>query len=388
MEFIRDIAENVQYGATHYPVVTLIGPRQSGKTTLAKQLFGKKTYANLEEPDIRQQALADPRGFLSQFPDGAIIDEIQHAPELLSYIQAIVDEKKHNGLFVITGSQQLSLNEAITQSLAGRTDIIKLLPLSITEVKQHLPSQQAENYLFNGFYPSVYSRNIEPVRFYRNYLETYVQRDVRQLLAVKDLNKFMLFIKLCAGRIGQLFNASQLANAVGVSSHTIDEWLSVLETSFILFRLPPYYNNIKKRLIKSPKIYFYDTGLACYLLDIQTPTQVARDPLYGQLFENLVLLELMKTQYNKGIDHPLYFYRDSSQHEVDVIFKRGSELSAIEIKAAKTFHPQFVQQLDYLQKLFPEQLTKRYVIYNGDIESQFHNTEIHGLNSTWQPLIE
>lgn len=387
MEFNRDIYSHIQKGAKEYPVVTILGPRQSGKTTAVKTLFPDKPYANLEQPDVRELAIHDPRAFLNQYPQGAIIDEIQRAPELLSYLQVVVDEHPQAGLFILTGSQQLSLNEAITQSLAGRTDIIKLLPLSITELTQSNVYLATDELIFKGFYPKLHAHSLNTLRFYRNYLETYVERDVRRLLAIKDFTRFELFLKLCAARMGQIFNASELSNEVGVSSHTIKDWLSVLEASFIIFRLPPYYTNIKKRLIKSPKIYFYDTGLASYLLGIHSRHQVRRDPLYGHLFENLVVSELMKTLFNSGQPTNLYFYRDSSQKEVDVLFEQGRQLTAIEIKSAQTFTKEFVQPLHYLKNLLHDRIQKSYLIYDGDMTQPFQGTQLLNVKDAYQTVV-
>lgn len=376
MQFKRQVEADISHSATQYPVVTILGPRQSGKTTTVRTLFSKKPYANLEIPDVRALALSDPRAFLRQYPDGVVLDEIQRAPDLLSYIQAIVDEHQKPGEFILTGSQQLALNEAISQSLAGRTDIIKLLPLSLVELATCNIEYTAPEYIYTGFYPKIYAQNLDPTRYYRNYFETYVERDVRRLLDIKDLMKFELFVKLCAGRIGQLFNANHLANEVGVSTHTINSWLSVLEASFIVFRLPPYFANMNKRLIKTPKIYFYDVGLASYLLSIQTQTQIRRDPLYGNLFENMVVVELLKTRYNQGQEPNLYFYRDSSQREVDLLYKSGQQLTAIEIKSAATFTTQFLNAITYLQAQLPKQLAHSYIIYDGDLTNKVKGTQL------------
>jgi predicted AAA+ superfamily ATPase len=284
-----------------------------------------------------------------------------------------VDKKQQNGLFILTGSQQLDLNAAISQSLAGRTDIVRLLPLSIEELAQEQP---VEELLLKGFYPRLQTQQLEPTRFYRNYFETYVERDLRQLINVKNLSKFELFIRLCAGRIGQLFNASSIANEVGVSSHTISEWMSVLEASFILFKLPPYFANINKRLTKSPKYYFYDVGLACYLLGIETQQQLKRDPLYGNLFENLVILEAVKARYNQGKNANFYFYRDSTGVEIDLIFEHARKFTAIEIKSAQTFHQEFLKNINKVKEDFKGQIQNSYLVFNGELTSKFKDTQL------------
>ena len=373
MTIQRIIEQDVLHAATQYPVVAVLGPRQSGKTTLVKTIFHDRPYRNLEHPEIRQLAQQDPQGFLSELPHGGVIDEIQHAPALLSYLQVIVDEHQQPGEFIITGNQQFALNQAITQSLAGRVDIVTLLPLSLREIHETRPNCTTQDALFQGGYPKLYSQPLNPTRYYRNYVSTYVERDVRSLLNVTDLNKFQHFLVLCAGRIGQLLNASDLAGALGVSSHTINAWLSVLEASFITFRLSPYFANIGKRLTKAPKLYFYDVGLATYLLGITHPGQLPRDPAYGHLFENLVVTELLKQDYNQGQKPNLFFYRDSAGHEVDILRVNGQNIAAFEVKSAQTFHPEFVKQLGYLQDMLGNQLTQQSVIYNGKRHTTFHD---------------
>ncbi len=335
-----------------FPVVTLTGPRQSGKTTLSQMTFPGFNYCNLEHPDVRHFARTDPISFFRQYPTPLIIDEIQRVPELLSYIQVDVDEKRQNGLYLLTGSQQLNLNAAITQSLAGRSAILTLLPFSIQEISQYgLDHFSRDTYLFTGFLPRIYDQQ-QPVSIaYRSYLQTYLERDIRQLINVKELTTFEKFLKLLAGRVGQLVNLNSLANETGVSSTTINHWLSVLEASYIIFRLKPYHQNFGKRTIKSPKIYFIEPGLACYLLEIEDEKQVARDPLLGGLFENMVIAEALKARYNKGFDGNLYFFRDSNQFEVDLLFKKDGILTSVEIKASMTFNDDFVKNLHRFQKI-------------------------------------
>lgn len=374
--FTRLIENELIRLANDYPVVTVVGPRQSGKTTLVKHCFSDKPYINLELLNTRNLALTDPQGFLDEYPEGAIIDEIQRAPDLLSYIQVIVDEKQKKGMFILTGSHQLSLHHAISQSLAGRTALLKLLPLSIAELTAAGFDYDINDYFLKGFYPRIHKDNLEPTKAYDNYFQTYVERDVRQLINVKDINTFEQFIKLCAGRIGQLLNINNLANELGYSSHTIKHWLSILEASFIIFRLQPFYQNINKRLTKSSKLYFTDIGLATFLLEIENQSQLSSHPNRGNLFENMVILEVMKYRYNQGLSPHIYFYRDSYDHEVDLIIKMANQLIPIEIKAAKTFSTQFTKGINYLQNLLPEQINKGFIIYSGEQVQRIHNIRL------------
>ena len=289
----RSIETVLQVLSTKYPVVTITGPRQSGKTTLCKKVFANKPYANLETPDIRQFAMDDPRGFLAQYPDGAILDEIQRAPDLVSYLQPMVDEDQREGLFILTGSQQLEVSNTVNQSLAGRTALLKLLPFSIEEIQSTFPLPDIDNLLYQGFYPRIWDKQLNPTQCLSDYFETYIERDLRQLITIKDLNLFQRFIKLCAGRTGQLLNVNSLANDTGVSHTTAGNWLSILEASYIIFLLQPYHRNISKRLVKSPKLFFYDVGLASFLINIENEKQITRDPLRGNLFENLVIVEAL-----------------------------------------------------------------------------------------------
>ena len=373
MSFIsRDMTKELLDLAASYPVVTVLGPRQSGKTTLVRHLFQSKPYVSLENPDLRYFAEDDPRGFLQQYPEGAIFDEIQRASWLLSYIQEIVDESKNKGMYILTGSHQHELHQSISQSLAGRTGIIKLLPFCLSELPKEYQNQDIEYYLFNGMYPRIYNDKLKPNSFYSSYLQTYVERDVRQMINIKDLSMFQRFIKLCASRIGQLFNAHSISNELGVSSHTIGQWLSILEASFVVFRLQPYFENLGKRIIKSPKLYFTDVGLATYCLDITRQEQLTRDPLRGNLVENFIISELIKQRLNQGITTPVYFYRDSNQNEVDLLIKSGNELCPIEIKSSKTFNPIFLKGLKNFQAMVPERCNRAYLIYTGDHEQDIN----------------
>lgn len=372
----RSIQKELKEAARQYPVVTITGPRQSGKTTLVKELFPKKAYVNLEALDTRAFAQTDPRGFLNQFPKGAIFDEIQQAPALLSYIQVDVDEIKQAGRFILTGSHQLALHEAVSQSLAGRTAILNLLPLTIPELISAGFNFTLDEYLLNGFFPRIYADKLNPTKAYRNYLQTYIERDVRQMHHIRDLKTFQNFLKLCAGRIGSVLNRESLGNDAGISGVTVNQWLSILEASFILFQLPPYFENFGKRVIKSPKLYFTDVGLAAYLLGIENLAQLSRDPLRGFLVENLVVLELMKARLNKGLEPQLYYYRDNHQNEVDVIFKQAQHLIPVEIKASQTFHPNFLKGLHFYQNLVGTRAPGGFLIYTGEHQQRVGKLEV------------
>ena len=348
-----------------YPVVTLTGPRQAGKTTLCRQTFAELPNVNLEAVDIREFATEDPRGFLARFPDGAVLDEVQRAPDLLSYIQVIVDERQHNGLFVLTGSRQLLIDERVSQSLAGRTGLMTLLPLTISEVHEFDVTPATDELIYTGFYPRIYDHGIEPTRALGDYFATYVERDVRQLSEIRDLSLFRRFVKLCAGRCGQLLNYQNLANDAGISHATAREWISILEASYIVFLLPPHHANIRKRLTKSPKLYFHDVGLASYLLGIDKATQVSTHPLRGALFENLVIAEALKQRFNAGRQSNLEFYRDSSGLEVDAIASRGEGLVGIEIKAGATLQSDHLAGLKKIVDILPQPFVGRILVHDG-----------------------
>lgn len=373
----RNITSEILAMAKSYPVITLTGPRQSGKTTLTRMLFPQKPYVSMENPDERALAESDPRHFLERFKDGAIIDEVQRTPFLLSYIQEIVDMRPtEKALFILTGSHQLALYESISQSLSGRTAVLKLLPLSIDELSEFTPNFSCDDYLFHGMYPRIYADQIDPTKFYRDYLATYVERDVRQMINVKDLKLFQNFLKLCAGRVGQPVNTNNLSNEVGVSHTTIVNWLSILEASFVIFRLSPYFENFGKRVTKTQKIYFTDVGLARYLLDIHTKEQLTRDPLRGNLFENFVIIELVKHQINKGIEPNFYFYRDSNDNEIDCLYRQGHQIVAIEIKVAQTFTFGFLKNIQNFKQVSGDRFKKGYVIYTGMQEQQIGEDDL------------
>ena len=362
----RHIEQELRQLITEYPVVTILGARQSGKTTLARELLDDWDYSNLEAPEIRQLAEDDPKAFLAQFPGRVILDEIQRVPALLSYIQVIVDESPQNGRFVLTGSHQLALREAITQSLAGRTSILNLYPFSIAELRDAgIVFNTPWDYIYQGFLPRIYDQNQRPTQAYSNYYQTYVERDVRQLINLRDLSVFEKFIKLLAGRVGQLMDYSSLANDVGVSATAIRQWLSILEASFVVFKLSPYYENFGKRVVKSPKYFFTDTGLLAFLLGIEKSDQVARDPLIGQMFENLVVIECLKIRANQGKTPNLYFFRDSNGNEVDILFESGRDLIAIEVKSSATYRQELLKGLKRLRGLTAN-VKQSYLVYSGE----------------------
>ena len=349
-----------------YPVVTVVGPRQAGKTTLVRSTLTDFDYVSLENPEIRQLATDDPKAFLRRYPSPVIFDEIQRVPTLLSYIQEVVDNNKDNGQFVLTGSHQLELREAVSQSLAGRTGVLHLLPLSIEELNDaQFSVENFESCIYTGFLPRIHAGQQRPSIAYANYYQTYVERDVRQLINLKDVNIFAKFIRVLAGRVGQIINYQSLSNDVGVCAKTIKQWISILEASYLIFSLPPYFENFGKRMIKSPKYYFTDTGLLCYLLNIEKEEQVSRDPLVGHLFENLVILEALKSCYNQGLSPNLYFSRDSEGHEIDLLWLSGGRLNGFEIKSASTWTSGFKKELlRFSDKV--ALLATASVVYNGD----------------------
>jgi predicted AAA+ superfamily ATPase len=366
----RNIEPLFRQLAGQYPIVTLVGPRQSGKTTLARMVFPDKPYVTLEDPDMRRFAMEDPRSFLATYQEGAVIDEIQRAPELPSYLQSMVDAQPVAGRFILTGSQQFELMTQVSQSLAGRTALLRLLPLTLAERALMRPIQTQDplalpTCLLSGFYPRVHDQNLQASQAMGDYFATYVERDLRQLAAVQDLRLFERFVRLCAGRTGQLLNLNNLANDAGISQPTARAWLDLLQTSFIVHVLPPWFVNSGKRLIKSPKLYFVDTGLACWLLGLRTPEQVQRDPLWGALFENFVVMEALKDRFNQGENSPLYFYRDSEGNEVDLLMPIGRQLHAIEIKAGATVNPDYFKGLKRFDAHHPGTLRSGCVVFGG-----------------------
>jgi len=360
--------------AEEYPVVTIIGPRQSGKTTLAKALFPDHEYVNLEEPDTRELARKHPRDFFKNYSGNLIIDEVQRVPELLSYVQVIADDVNRKGQFILTGSHQPQIRANITQSLAGRTALVSLLPLTIAELSGAGITLDRDEYIYKGFMPRIYSESVTPKYLYQNYYATYVERDVRQLINVANQNSFERFIKLLAGRIGQLINLNSLACDVGVSQPTLNTWISILEASFIVFRLPCYFVNFGKRVIKTPKLYFTDVGLAASLLEIESPNQVFRDPLIGSLFENMIVADVLKTMYNCGKNSGIYYFRSQSGLEVDLILSKERELIPIEIKSGVTFDTSFSKNIKLFRKL-SDNIAVGYVVYGGDKSVKIEGTE-------------
>ncbi|MFA6998748.1 MAG: ATP-binding protein [Victivallaceae bacterium] len=353
--------------AGYFPVVTILGPRQSGKTTLAKSCFPDYNYVNLDNQSDRQLAMDDPVAFFELHKAPVIIDEVQRVPQLLNAVQIHADAQNKNGIFILTGSHQPALHAGISQSLAGRTGILKLLPFSINELNAAGIKLSRDEYILNGFLPRLYDKNIPPDVIYSSYYQTYVERDVRQLINVSNQHAFEVFVKLLAGRVGQIVSLNSMAGDVGVSSTTLGSWLSVLEASYIIFRLPCYFENFGKRQIKSPKIYFTDVGLAAYLLGIENANQVARDPLFGGLFENLVILEALKARYNLGKEPELYYFRDKQGFEIDLILNQGRRLLPIEIKGGMTYDFSFAKDLQRFCKLANNTFTPA-VIYAGDTE--------------------
>lgn len=364
----RELKHELRAAAREYAVVTLLGPRQSGKTTLARVCFPDKPWVSLEDPDVRLAAQTDPRGFLAQYPDGLILDEVQRAPELLSYLQGMVDRDARPGRFILTGSHQPRLQEAIAQSLAGRTAVLTLWPLSLAELRQSgALLEDAFARIVRGTYPRVERDGLDPGRFYAGYVQTYLERDVRALLQVRDLTAFQRFVTLLAGRIGQLVNLTALANDVGVSVPTLRQWLSVLQATYLVFELPAWSINVRKRVVKSSKLYFADTGLAAWLLGIETAEQARRDPLRGALYENLLIADALRSLANRGVRAELFFYRDAAGHEVDLLIRRQGRLIPYEIKSAATFTRDFLKGLRHLKDELGDALAPGFVLYDGPV---------------------
>lgn len=376
----RKIKAELLACASEYPAVTILGPRQSGKTTLAKMVFPKRIYLSLEDPDVRRQAQQDPRGLLEGIGrGGAILDEIQRVPELLSYLQGLIDADREPGRFILTGSHQLELHEAITQSLAGRTAVLELMPFTVEEVRRYPDCpQDSYTWIQRGFYPGLHQNLLEPKRFFRSYLATYIERDLRAMIKLKDLSQFETFLHLLAGRVGQIVNYASLAGDVGVSATTIKHWISILKASYIVFELPPWFANIRKRLVKSSKLYFVDVALAAWLLGLDTPSQIERDPLRGSLYENLLVMEVVKRLLNQGQKPQLYFFRDSKGHEVDLLAtSAGRSFSAIEIKSASTFQPEFTKGIEVFRACVGDDTEVHSQLwYNGQRKTNYQGTTV------------
>ncbi|MBQ6942518.1 MAG: ATP-binding protein [Akkermansia sp.] len=371
----RAITAHVQKLMSMYPVVTIAGPRQSGKTTLARHLYPEYDYVSMEDLRARQYFYQDPTHFLEQHKAPCIFDEVQNTPELLSYLQGIVDEENRPGMYILTGSRQMELQETVTQSLAGRTGVVDLLPLSMQELKDAGIHLGRDEMLFTGCLPRVYEMGLDPQQVYLDYWRTYLERDVRQIVNVRSLKHFELFLKLLATRVGQVVNCSSLATDVGVSSSTIGEWLSVLEASYVIFTLYPYYKNYGKRLTKSPKIYFTEPGVIPCLLDIETPAQLGRDPLLGHIFENMVVVEALKARFNAGKRSNLYFFRDTRGFEIDLILEEHRRPRPVEIKAGMTFTPAMVRNVQHFAEIVEESLPP-CLVYGGDTLGMYHNVQV------------
>ena len=371
----RKIEETILEASKYFSVIAVSGPRQSGKSTLLTQLFPLYEKYSLKDLNILDYAKNDPIAFLNQTDEGMFIDEIQRCPQLLDYIQGIVDNnpKRH---FALSGSSNFEVMKNLSEPLAGRTGVFELLPMSIQEVTGKVDLDNLNQILYNGLYPSICAKKNIAKFFYPSYVRTYLEKDVRDLLQIKDQIRFTKFLKLCAARIGSLFNASELGAEVGVSSKTISHWLSVLQASYLITLLPPYYENIPKRLVKSPKLYFNDPGLACYLLDIESPQQLDRDKMRGAIFENMIVMEAIKHRYNMGLEGGVFFYRDSNQNEVDLLIKQGGELTAIEVKSSMTYSSSFEKALTQIEGWIKTPISKKAIVYSGDFENTSGNINL------------
>ncbi len=372
----RDITQRAKELLTKFPVLLITGPRQSGKTYFVKKKFSNFNYISLEDIDLRTAARTDPRGFLESLGEKVIFDEIQRAPELLSYIQTRVDRLDKNSIYILTGSHQLYLMNNISQSLSGRVAILNLLPFSLQEIKDLIDKNNSDEILIKGFYPRIYDHNIEPSDFYSSYIATYIERDVRALTNIKDLTSFETFIKLLSGRTAQILNLSSIGNDCGVSHNTIKNWISILEASYIIYRLKPYYKNIRKRLIKTPKIHLIDPGIVSYLLGIKNISNISFHPLKGNIFETMVFSEILKTIYNKGLKYDLSYYRDIGGKEIDVIIEGENQLALIEIKSSKTISNDFFKSFKNTKEIFRGKQIFNYLIYAGEYEFVHNNIKI------------
>ncbi|MGM0432376.1 MAG: ATP-binding protein [Spirochaetota bacterium] len=383
----RIIESELLKTSREYPVVTIIGPRQSGKTTLARMTFPDYEYVNLEQPEYRNLAIEDPKTFFHRFSTPMILDEIQNVPQLLSWIQVAVDQTPQlKAQFILTGSHQLTLHEAISQSLAGRTALLTLLPFSLPELPSDTVAQPRETLLFQGFMPRIHDQHIRAQRFYRDYYMTYVERDVRRLLAIENQQAFELLMRLLAGSVGQEINYTRLSNQVGISAPQIKRWIGVLEASFILFKLPPYFNNFGKRLTKSPKIYFIEPGLAVYLLGIEKPEQLERDPAFGGLFENMVICEALKSRLNLGYESGLYFFRDHHQNEINLLYPKGNRDVPVEIKSSRTYRSEFLKGIHYFQNV-SRQSGVGLLLYDGELELETPSAHIRNFRKAFDELM-
>ena len=369
VDYINRSIENVITEAVAYfSVISVTGPRQSGKSTMLKHLFPTFKKFSLKDLNVRDFAQNDPVAFLNQTNEGMFIDEVQKVPDLLEYIQGIVDDNPDRK-FLLTGSSNFELLKGLSESLPGRAGVFELQPMSFVEARQQLAGKDVNTMLFEGLYPAICAGKNKARFFYPSYVKTYLEKDVRDLLQIQNQLQFARFMKLCAARVGSLFNASEVANEVGVDSKTITRWLSVLQASYLVTLLPPYFQNVSKRLVKTPKLYFNDPGLACYLLDIETETQLDRDKMRGAIFENYVVMEVVKHRLNQGREGGVYFYRDSNQNEVDILLKQEGELTAIEVKSSMTYSASFEKSLKKIDQWMEEPVKQKVIVYNGDFEN-------------------
>ncbi len=377
----REIESKLLEMVKKFPILAITGPRQSGKTTLCKKLFPTYKYVTMENPDSKEFAISDPNGFLEEYAEYVILDEIQNVPELFSYIQGVVDESGKTGQYILTGSQNFLLLEKISQTLAGRIYIYHLLPFSYSELEKTYEQTQLEH-IYRGGYPRIYDKNIDPIDFFPSYIQTYLERDVRTIININNLNLFSAFVRLCASRIGQIFNASSISNELGVDYKTIQSWLALLETSFVIYKLKPWHRNFNKRIIKSPKIYFYDTGLACHLLNLKRADDLNTHFAKGNLFENYIINEVIKSNWNKGIHLPLYFWRDRTGNEIDLLIEEGEKVKLVEIKSSKTIKLDFFKRLNYVEKLTTNLIISKYLIYGGDESQKRTQGQVLSWNNT------
>ncbi len=371
----RTMEDVINEASKYFSVISVTGPRQSGKSTLLKHLFPDIPRYSMKDVNVREFAEHDPVAFLHQHPKGMFIDEVQKVPQLLEYIQGIVDDNP-DCRFLLTGSSNFELLHGLCESLPGRAGVYELLPMTYQESKSTMSEKPLDEFLYNGLYPAICAGKNKARLFYPSYVKTYLERDVRDLLKIKDQMQFMKFMKLCAARVGSIFNASELAGQIGVDSKTITNWLSVLQASYLVTLLPPYYENISKRLVKSPKLYFNDPGLACFLLDIESPRQLARDKMRGPIFENYVVMEVIKHRYNRGLLNGVYFYRDSNQNEVDILLKEEGEITAIEVKSSMTYHTSFEDDISQLSDWIKTPVVNKIIVYTGDFENTASDIKI------------
>lgn len=371
----RTIEGIIREASQYFSVISVTGPRQSGKSTLLKHLFPDVPKYSLKDVNVREFAEHDPIAFLHQHPNGMFIDEIQKVPQLLEYIQGIVDDNP-DCRFLLTGSSNFELLHGLCESLPGRAGVYELLPMTYHETASTMGELSLDDFLYSGLYPAICSKKNKAKFFYPSYVKTYLERDVRDLLRIKDQMQFMKFMKLCASRVGSIFNASDIGAQLGIDNKTVSNWLSVLQASYLVTLLPPYNENISKRLVKSPKLYFNDPGLACFLLDIESPRQLERDKMRGAIFENYVVMEVIKHRYNRGLLNGVYFYRDSNRNEVDILLKEEGEITAIEVKSSMTYHTSFEDSISKLSDWIKTPVTNKMIVYTGDFENTTGNIKI------------